>query len=102
MSNARLPLGDYVLLLLRHVLLADLGPLPADLSGGLDLHFHFAAAFGLDVFFEIQSRHMVGFLHHGRRAVAVAHDDFFLRSRFAGCPQHRPGHQTNRPPPDNG
>ena len=32
MSNTRLPLGDYVQLLLRHGLLADQGPVPADLT----------------------------------------------------------------------
>ncbi|MBM6723686.1 Mur ligase family protein [Pseudoflavonifractor phocaeensis] len=37
MSNARLPLGDYVQLLLRHDLLADQGPVPADLTAPVSL-----------------------------------------------------------------
>ena len=37
MSNARLPLGDYVQLLLRHDLLADQGPIPADLTAPVSL-----------------------------------------------------------------
>lgn len=37
MSNARLPLGDYVQLLLRHDLLADKGPIPADLTAPVSL-----------------------------------------------------------------
>ena len=37
MSNTRLPLGDYVQLLLRHDLLADKGPVPADLTAPVAL-----------------------------------------------------------------
>ena len=37
MSNTRLPLGNYVQLLLRHDLLADKGPVPADLTAPVAL-----------------------------------------------------------------
>ena len=37
MTNTRLPLGDYVQLLLRHDLLAHKGPIPADLSAPVSL-----------------------------------------------------------------
>ena len=37
MSNTRLPLGDYVQLLLRHGLLADKGPVHADLTAPVSL-----------------------------------------------------------------
>ena len=70
--------------------------LAAELAGGVDLYFHSALGFLFNVFLEVQSRRVMRLLHHGRRTVAVAHDDFLFGRRLRGQAQDRPDHQSYR------
>ena len=84
--------GGYLDDALLHVLKGAF--LAAELAGGVDLYFHSALGFLFNVFLEVQSRRVVGLLHHGRRTVAVAHDDFFLGRTGRGNQKQR---SANRP-----
>ena len=86
--------GGYLDDALLHVLKGAF--LAAELAGGVDLYFHSALGFLFNVFLEVQSRRVVGLLHHGRRTVAVAHDDFLFGRRLRGQAQDRPDHQSYR------